>query len=347
MDERTRQLSEEIGELRSMIMERERSFDKIKTDFDRVKDTVSGLEPTKLTKNLEKKETEIMQNEAKIEKLEALVKALSEENSRFRSLMSKIKSFENLVDISYNIDRKLSEIKGIKDYADKIASKSENVFSELNRKVSELESQKEKIKKIDELTMEMTKMLDEVTLKLTKFVKKKDLKEFDEDYKEKFEKFKTSLKTELNNLKTESSAKQQPTEAKTEIPELNSRIAKLKSVVDAQNSIVKSIIDRLDKAPEKIEIKPDAGLETRSIRNIKLSLRFFQILNILPYVREQNKVKEYISEMREIIGEMKSVGLWDPEKDSLMNNIFARLSKGFDSQGLKELGKIYSKGINA
>ena len=65
-------------------------------------------------------------------------------------------------------------------------TKSENVFSELNRKVSELENQKEKIAKLDELTLEMTKMLDEVTLKLTKFVNKKDLKEFEGDSKERF-----------------------------------------------------------------------------------------------------------------------------------------------------------------
>lgn len=351
MDERSRQLSEEIGELRTMIMERERSFDRIKTDFEKVKDTVSGLEPMKLRKTLDKREMEIMENKAKLEKIETLVRALGEENKKFRALMNKIKSFENLVDISYDIDRKLSKIKEVKDYADKIASKSENVFSELNMKVSELENQKEKIAKLDELTIELTKMLDEVTLRLTRFVEKKDLREFEEDSKEKFEKLKSSLLSDFEKLKTysptETSAKKQgqPSVAKTEISELYSRIAKLKSVVEGQNAIVKNIIERLDKTPG-IEVKTEAGIEAGSIRNIKLSLRFFQILNILPYVRESNRVKEYLSELREIIEEMKSVGLWDAEKDMFMKDVFSRLSKGFESRGLKELGKIYAQGIN-
>ena len=351
MDERTRQLSEEIGELRSITMERERSFDRIKSDFEKVKDTVSGLEPTKLRKILDKREMEIMENKAKIESIENLVKALSEENKKFRALMSKIKSFENLVDISYDIDRKLSKIKEVKDHANKIASKVEMVFSELNRKASELENQKEKIAKLDELTIEMTNMLDEVTLKLTKFVEKKDLKKFEEDYKENFEKLKKSLLSDFEKSKTpihtEISGKkqEQPPLAKTEISELYSRIARLKSVVEGQNAAINNIIERLEKKPE-IGLKTETGVEARSIRNIKLSLRFFQILNILPYVKESNRVKEYISELREILEEMKSVGLWSAEKDRFMKDVFSRLSKWFESKGSKELKKIYAQGIN-
>jgi len=351
MDERTRQLSEEIGELRSMTMERERSFDRIKSDFEKVKDTVSGLEPMKLRKILDKREMEIMENKAKVESIENLVKALSEENKKFRALMSKIKSFENLVDISYDIDRKLSKIKDVQDHANKIASKVEMVFSELNRKASELENQKEKIAKLDELTIEMTNMLDEVTLKLTKFVEKKDLKKFEEDYKENFQKLKRSLLSDFEKSKTtihtgiSGKKQEQPPVAKTEVSELYSRIARLKSVVEGQNAAIENIIERLEKKPE-IELKTETGVEARSIRNIKLSLRFFQILNILPYVKELNRVKEYLSELREIIEEMKTVGLWDGEKDRFMKDVFNRLSKWFESKGSKELKKIYSQGIN-
>jgi len=119
----------------------------------------------------------------------------------------------------------------------------------------------------------------------------------------------------------------------------------LKSAIEGQNAIIKNIIESIEKKPE-IELKTEAGVETRSIRNIKLSLRFFQILNILPYIKESNRVKEYLSELREIIEEMKSVGLWDAEKDKFMKDVFARLSRWSESKGLKELEKIYAQGIN-
>lgn len=238
--ERITQLAEEIGELRSMIMERERSFTKIETDFENVKETVSGLEPMRIKSAFEKRKMEILENRAKIEELEALVRALSEDVKKFRGLLEKIKSFENIVDLSFDMDKKISEIRDVKDYADKIAAKVEGIFSELNAKVSQLEGQREKVEKLDELTIEMTKMLDEVSVKLTKFVEEKHLKELQKTMEENFKKM-LQNKTPVVNIKGD-----QVLQAfQNKISELDSRISKLKSVVEAQNSVVSNIIQYL------------------------------------------------------------------------------------------------------
>lgn len=237
-NERVTQLAEEIGELRSMIMERERSFDKMSTSFEVVKDTVSGLQPNKIKKEFEKRETEIMENKAKLETLETLVKELSAENKKFRQRMDKIKSFENLVELSYDMDRKVSEMKEIKAYADMIASKVESIFSELNQKVSQLENQREKIDKIDELTIEMTKMLDDVSVKLTKFVTEKDLKDLKKTIEEDIKKM-YSGKMPVLEVKGD-------TNINTVISDLSSRISKLRSVVEGQNVVINKIIKHLE-----------------------------------------------------------------------------------------------------
>jgi len=243
-NERMTHLAEEIGELRTMIMERERSFDKIETDFEKVKDTVSDLEPMKIKKDFEKREMEILKNQVKIEKIESLVKALGEENKKFRKLMEKIKSFENLIDISYDIDRKVSEIKKVKDYADKVASKVESIFSELNTKVSELEDQREKVERLDELTIEMTKMLDDISVKLTKFVSEKDLKDFKKSMEEDLKKMIKFPTAERPTVKVEGDQQVQ-----VKLSELSSRISKLKSVVESQNAIITNIIERMEGKP--------------------------------------------------------------------------------------------------
>jgi len=239
-NERLTQLAEEIGELRNMMMEKERSFDTVKSQFEVVKETVTDLRPERLRKIFDRTESEILESKAKIETLETLVKELAGESSKVRRLMSKIKSFENLVDISYEIERKLSRINEIKNYAEVIVAKVENIFSELNEKVSQLESQREKTEKLDELTVEITKMLDEISVKMTKFVTEKDLKDF-----------KKSLEEDLTKLpKGEGQAVKVTGDkwVQDSITELSNRISKLKSVVASQNEVINSIIDRLESA---------------------------------------------------------------------------------------------------
>jgi chromosome segregation ATPase len=238
VNERMTQFAEEIGELRTMMMERERTFDKVKSQFDSVKESVTDIRPERLTKKFERTEQEILENKAKIETLETLIKTLAEENRRVRRLMEKIKSFENLVDISYEMERKLTRINEIKNYADVVVAKVENIFSELNEKVSQLESQKEKIEKLDELTIEITKMLDEVSIKMTKFVTEKDLKDF-----------KKSLEEDLARIPTSNTQTVQVTGdqwVKDNITELTNKITKLKSVVQSQNDVLNNIIDKME-----------------------------------------------------------------------------------------------------
>jgi chromosome segregation ATPase len=238
VEERLTHLAEEIGELRTMILERERSFDKLKSEFEKVQDTVSGLEPGKIKRIFEKTEKEILENKAKIETVENLTKALAKENKKLRKLMEKIKSFENLVDISYEIDRKISQINDAKNYVDVAVSKVESIFSELNEKVSQLENQREKIEKLDELTIEITKMLDEISVKLTKFVQEKDLKEFKRSLEEDLVKL---LKEKIPTVKVTGDEW-----VKASITELSNKISRLKSVVESQNAVIMNIIERLE-----------------------------------------------------------------------------------------------------
>lgn len=310
MNERVTQLAEEIGELRTMMMERDRAFDKISTNFDKVEDIVQVVEPMTIRNEFERIKIEILKNDARFEKLDSIVKALSEENKKFREMIEKIKSFENLVDISYEMDRKLSKIKEVKDYADKTAAKVESIFSELNEKVSELEGEREKIKKLDELTIEMAKMLDEISVKLSKFIEKKDLEEF-----------RKNIEEDLKKIKVQPQTKTAMTipKGQVDVSELTSQISKLNSIVESHTSVVSSINKRLD------ELGP--AQETKSLRNVMLSLRFFQIMNLLTYVKEPEKIRNYLSELRDIAGELKQNGIWNEEKESFMKEILDRVSQ--------------------
>ncbi|MEE8167669.1 MAG: hypothetical protein V3T58_02210 [Candidatus Hydrothermarchaeales archaeon] len=165
-DERSSRLSEQIGELRTMLLERERTSRNMEMDFEKIKVLVKELDPMALVKESEKKEKKIIENKVKVEKLENMIAKLGEEVGAFRDVMEKIKSFENLVEMAKDVKKKISDIEDSKRYTDRLAGKVESIFSELNEKILELEEYKGKITKADELTKELVKSTDRLELKL-------------------------------------------------------------------------------------------------------------------------------------------------------------------------------------
>jgi len=512
LNERLSQMSEEIGELRSMIMESDRSFSRVETEFEEIKEVVGDVEPLKLKKGFEKKEQEIMENRVKIEKTENLLKALEKESQNFRKIMEKIKSFDNLVDISKKINEKIDSIEDTKKYADRTSAKVENIFSEITEKVNELQNQKEKIIKLDELTTEITQMLDEISIKMKDFSRTKDFKSFQEEIKndinklgenknkieeigkliketnidDKFEKVKqvqenlNEIEKRIKDLSIKSKNKQsiknlnkineleksvsgsielldklskgnvqlikkidnQTTEIvenrkkledieKKRIPEitnylndLNERISefvdiesvnkiiktiekdyqkisqnksriedfenitkdlsekvaelnkirekikkfdgllevssqlekrvsqidelselphkikKIKQIIEKQNSVISDLIDSI----ERVKNIPDINI--KELNNFDNSLRFYQLLNILPFLKDEVKLKEYSDEMKQIIRKMRESGSWNSKKEGFMNDILKTSKKMIRPENqdeiLDKIGKITS-----
>jgi DNA repair exonuclease SbcCD ATPase subunit len=170
-------VSEQVGELRTMILEREKAFGFLESDFEMIKNVFEDIKPAEFSKELDKKEKEIVENKVKIEKLESMVEKLGKEVSGFRTLLDKIKSFDNLLALTKEIDAKVSGVEDAKKYTDRLAAKTETIFSELSKKLRELEDMKGKIEKMDELLKELVRSIDDLGVKLSGAVDKKELKE--------------------------------------------------------------------------------------------------------------------------------------------------------------------------
>ena len=512
LNERLSQMSEEIGELRSMIMESDRSFSKVETEFEEIKEVVGDIEPLKVKKGFEKKEQEIMENRVKIEKTENLLKALEKESQNFRKIMEKIKSFDNLADISKKINEKIDSIEDTKKYADRTSAKVENIFSEVTEKVNELQNQKEKIIKLDELTTEITQMLDEISIKMKDFSRTKDFKSFQEEIKndinklgenknkieeigkliketnidDKFEKIKqvqenlneiekrikdisTKFKNkqstknlykineleksvsgsielldklsknnnqlikqidnqtndiiesrkkleniekkkipeitnylndlnekisgfvdiesvneiiktiekdyqkinqnkskiedveyitkelservnELNKIREKIKGFDKLLETSTklekrvseidELSELPHKIKKIKQIIEKQNSVISDLIDSIER------VKNIPNINIKELNDFEHSLRFYQLLNILPFLKDEVKLKEYSDEMKQIIRKMRESGSWDSKKERFMNDILKTSKKmirpGNQDEILDKIEKITS-----
>ncbi len=317
-NERIIVLAEEIGELRSMIMETDRSFSQIETNFETMKDTVGDVEPLKIRKEFEKREQELTETKVKLEKLENMIKALEQEAKSFRETMEKIKSFENLVEVSKKIDKKISKIEDTKKYADKTAAKVESIFGEMSERLSDIEKERAKITKLDELTIEMAKMLDEVSSRLDKFQEKKDLKDFKKGIEDDMKTIKMSIqtKTKSGEVKYIPGVGEEFKKITEDFSELSSRVTGLKSIMEKQPK--------------------SKGIDVGSLKQMNLNNRFFQVSNILLHTTNPIRLKTYSEEMKEIVKKMKNMNLWDEEKELFMKDILTTTRKIGELKGQKE-----------
>lgn len=166
IDDRILRVSEQVGELRSMLLEREKSFGILESEFEMIKDVFEDVKPSEFLKELDKKETEIAKTNANVEKLETMVQRFSEEVMEFRDLLGKIKSFENLVDIAKEVSEKITGINETKQYTERLAAKSESIFAELSKQLATIEDYKSQIMQNTELTAETVRSLDDLAVKL-------------------------------------------------------------------------------------------------------------------------------------------------------------------------------------
>lgn len=259
VDERFSRLSEEIGELRSSILEKDRAFDKVEAGFSRMEEIVEELEPTKLRKELDKRSEGIVKNQAKIEALGLQIKELSKTIKDFRDLLGKIKDVKNLVNISNEMSKIFTKVQQERRTINKTAGKIETIFSELSRKVSEFDSYKDKVDFNAETMHDLMKSLDMLEVKLEDVLKKEDMAKIDERIK----KMETEVKDNVQDIKDI-------------VNMLVSSLKKtnLKEIIEKQGiESVGSINDRVSQLQKRLEAIEGLGNNLNSMQNDIEALR--------------------------------------------------------------------------
>lgn len=182
-DERISRLTEEIGELRSSLLEKERMFNVVETGFGKIKDATEEINPQKIRKEMDKNAETLLKFEAQVESLNLKLDELTKGNEKIKDILSKIKSFENIVAVFEEMQKKLDAVEDDKQYVTREAGKIESIFSEINKKMREFRKYQERIDLNKDMLNEIMKTVDLVELKLEKLASKDDLIKYDEKLK--------------------------------------------------------------------------------------------------------------------------------------------------------------------
>jgi chromosome segregation ATPase len=331
LDEKISRISEEIGELRSTFLALDKRFSSIEINAERVLKAVSEVKPEAIKGNFEKVDKEILETNARIERLNAMLESLKKEWSELKSAFDKIKNLENVLDVARKIEEKIAKVEEVSRYADRTAAKVEVVFSELSGKLGEIERQKGKIGKLDELTKEMVKMLDEISLRLPKFAEKGEIERALEEVEKKIQvspKEFNEIKNAIKEGSLEISEMRKILEGyENKLKIFDERVGKIENVANSLESRIDSKIgDKLNAFESKIN---GISEEVRSFDS-----KFASMLNNMEILNK--KVEDVssleISEIKNKLGENESKLKIFDERVGKIENAVNNLESRIDSK---------------
>lgn len=232
-------VSERVGELRTTVLERDRSFRNIEEEFGKFKALIETVQPQEIRKELNERQIEVLSGKAKIEVLNDQLEVLKANVEKISTAIENVKSFENLSKILKDLDEKIAIIENTKRDTDKSSGKVEAVFIEMNKRIIEFEKRKTQIDSLDEVLKDTVKNVDQLGVKVDNVAKK-------EDFFSELRKYVT--KEEIATLKKYISPE--------EIDKLREGIKNFEDALNRQKQIEKSLSDlnsKLNKSNDSIE----------------------------------------------------------------------------------------------
>ena len=266
-DEKISRLSEEIGELRSSILEKDKTFNQVESGFEKVKEIFDELQPKKIRAELDRKEDAIEKLGAKVEAFDTKISDMKKNMSDVLNIMDKIKDLKNVVAVSETITKKMARIEEERKETAKIAAKVESMFAELTEKMSEFHNYRDKIEFSSESMHDIMKSLDMMEVRIENAVKKDDMKKVDDrleqmeaDLTDKVRVIRDIVDDLVDSLKSGGVKDILAKEGKSRIDEINKKL----SEISQYDKSLKDVKEELARLKQQVSSSPAEGLKAQT-----------------------------------------------------------------------------------
>jgi chromosome segregation ATPase len=173
--ERFTRINEQIGELRTMILERDKSGRMLEAKATQAIDMVQTVQPDKLMVDLRKEDAKIEALRANLESNEVVINNAINELKNMRNKMQIFTGMEQVVKLNEEVKKDLMEIKKLGATVERHSDKVETIFSEMQKRFSNFERFSDRVEDIDKSVKETTSDVDSIKAKATDFSSKRDL----------------------------------------------------------------------------------------------------------------------------------------------------------------------------
>ena len=187
--ERFERQSEEIGELRSALAEREKHMRDIESKAMKAAELVEEVQPENLMSEQKKADIKIEALKAKMESFENVSGNIVEELKKIKGTVSVFRGLEEVIKLNKEIQGELLNLRKMEATIEKHADHVEAMFTSFEANFSAFEKMKEDIKNLSQICDSVKKENDKNSVAI------KDMPRKDEFYQ-----VKTAAETTLNNV---------------------------------------------------------------------------------------------------------------------------------------------------
>jgi hypothetical protein len=199
--------SEQIGELRAMILERDKTIQEIELKAMKASDLVESVHPEKMTTEIQKQDVKLEALKANIEGNEAIMNRIMDELKEVKRKIEFFKGVEEVIKLSEEIKKDLIEVKKTESKISLDSDKVETFYSEIRKKFSDSDVLVSSMQEIKVITDQNQKDINFLRDKISSLADKDELEKLVQrvqryiDALKDLEK-KSSLTKDLSTLKT-------------------------------------------------------------------------------------------------------------------------------------------------
>ena len=138
--ERFTQTSEQIGELRSMILEQSRALQEVELKAVKSADMVASVQPEKLMTEVQKQEVKIEAIKANLEGNESVMARVMEEVGETRKKVEFFRGVEEIIKLSEEVKTELIQIKKVEGLINIQTDKVQSIYAEMRTRIQDLDA---------------------------------------------------------------------------------------------------------------------------------------------------------------------------------------------------------------
>ncbi|MCK4997496.1 hypothetical protein KAS08_04275 [Candidatus Pacearchaeota archaeon] len=173
--ERFTQASEQIGELRSMILEQSRALQEVELKAVKSADMVASVQPEKLMTEVQKQEVKIEAIKANLEGNESVMNRVMEEVSETRKKIKFFRGVEEIIKLSEEVKKELIEIKKVEGLINIQTDKVQSIYAEMRTRIQDLDGFKAETQDFKASIEQNTKDIEFAKNKISNLVEKQEL----------------------------------------------------------------------------------------------------------------------------------------------------------------------------
>ncbi|MFH1642063.1 MAG: hypothetical protein ABIC04_04135 [Nanoarchaeota archaeon] len=196
-NERFTRLNEQAGELRAMILDRDKESKLVEAKATQAIDLVSSVQPDKLMIELKKADNRIEIFKSSIESNEVILSNAISELKELRTKVNSFKGIEESVKLAEEVKNEWLENKKLDANITKHSSKVETIYSEMWKKFSGFEKFASIVSDLDKAVKQMASEVDSIKVKITGFSNKKEIENLIIKF-ESFEKYMNNVVSALD-----------------------------------------------------------------------------------------------------------------------------------------------------